>query len=71
MTTIPMLQKELEQAYKDIKYYKNRIERLNNQLQQKENIIKEVKEWSKKLQYETINASTRRELLEILDKENK
>ncbi len=44
MTTIPMLEKELDQAYKDIKYYKNRIERLNNQLQQKENIIKEVRE---------------------------
>ena len=45
MTTIPMLEKELEQAYKDLKYYKNRNEKLNNQLQQKENIIKEVREY--------------------------
>lgn len=44
MTTIPMLEKELEQAYKDIKYYKNRIERLNNQLQQKENKIEKLME---------------------------
>lgn len=36
MTTIPMLEKELEQAYKDLNYYKNRNEKLNNQLQQKE-----------------------------------
>ena len=45
MTTIPMLEKELEQAYKDLNYYKNRNEKLNNQLQQKENIIKEVREY--------------------------
>ena len=47
----------------------NRIcKQLKSQLQQKENIIKEVREWEKKLQYETINNSVRKELLEILDK---
>lgn len=33
--------------------------------------IKEVREWSKKLKYETLWQTTREELEEILDKENK
>lgn len=82
MTTIPMLQKELEQAYKDIKYYKNRIERLNNQLQQKEKIIKEVREYLEEhttyerygyideLQLVDLDFSIK-DLKQILDKENK
>ncbi len=41
---------------------------LQTQLQQKENIIKEVREWAKKLKYETLWQSTREELLKILDK---
>ena len=69
MTTIPMLQEELEQAYKDIKYYKNRTERLRNQLQQKENIIKEVREYIEKASYFQGNKILEeKELLEILDK---
>ena len=44
MTTIPILEEELKEAYRDLKYYKNYSERLKNQLQQKENIIKEVRE---------------------------
>ena len=72
MTTIPMLQEELEQAYKDIKYYKNRTERLRNQLQQKENIIKEVREYIEKASYFQGNKILEeKELLEILDKENR
>lgn len=49
----------------------NDYENTKNQLQQKENIIKEVREWSKKLKYETLWQTTREELEEILDKENK
>lgn len=74
MTTIDYLQKELEKALDDISYYKIRIERLNNQLQQKENIIKEVREYIEKhiVMFKCgnmlidINVD---ELLEILDKE--
>jgi len=75
MTTIPMLEKELEQAYKDLNYYKNRNEKLNNQLQQKENIIKEVREYIENNgHYDFYNldiAVDGKKILEILDKENK
>lgn len=73
MTTIPMLEKELEQAYKDLNYYKNRNEKLNNQLQQKESIIKEVREYIEKhiSMFKNGNMLVDMnvdELLEILDK---
>ena len=72
MTTIPMLQKELEQAYKDLNYYKNRNEKLNNQLQQKENIIKEVREYiGSKEHYEDDFDTEIEKVYKILDKENK
>ena len=69
MTTIPMLEKELEQAYKDLNYYKNRNEKLNNQLQQKENIIKEVREYIEDLYDVRFTDKDKRKILEILDKE--
>ncbi len=46
------------------------LDNLQQESQQKENIIKEVREWSKKLKYETLWQTTREELEEILDKEN-
>lgn len=67
MTTIPILEEELKEAYRDLKYYKNYSERLRNQLQQKENIIKEVRERLIKPS-KFIERTERLKLLEILDK---
>lgn len=72
MTTIPMLEKELKQANKDLYYYKNYSERLRNKLQQKKNIIKEVREYLKDLKYDTecckVCDTMSNKVLEILDK---
>ena len=70
MTTIPMLEKELKEAYRDLKYYKNYSERLRNKLQEKENIIKEVREFIYKCNdgKQGINYSGCSKLLDILDK---
>ena len=70
--------------YKDFKFFINdysitiyspQMKELENQLQQKENIIKEVREyvnkmWLVKLTPDTVS-QTKFELLEILEKENK
>jgi len=75
MITIPMLEKELKQANKDLYYYKNYSERLRNKLQQKENIIKEVREYIEKMTYDNPDTDFELEVntvlgnaLEILDK---
>ena len=69
MTTIPQLTKELEEAYKDIRYYKNRIENLNGKLQQKENIIKEVRELLKNDYFEDGSFKNEEKVFDLLDKE--
>lgn len=75
MTTIPMLEKELEQVNKDLYYYKNYSERLINKLQQKENIIKEVRKkiryWQQDYMETYISTDELDEILEILDKVDK
>jgi DNA repair exonuclease SbcCD ATPase subunit len=78
MTTIGYLQNELDKALDDIRYYKRRIERLNTQLQQKDNIIKEVKSQLDYLETysskEDVFEDMKRRLdkiEKIIDKENK
>ena len=63
---------EMARCFEERKILAKEIERLNKELEFEKLKNKEVREYiEEKLKYETINASTRRELLEILDKENK
>lgn len=61
------LHKEIERLNKELELYKDNHEHLNNLLQQKDNIIKEVREYADKM----LESYDSKGLLEILDKENK
>ena len=64
--------KEIEKLNNELNLYKDNHEYLNNQLQQKENIIKEVREYVEHKasirECYMINGKEYKELLEILDK---
>lgn len=58
--------------YSEISDLESKIDDLQHQLEQKENIIKEVREYIEKASYFQGNkVLNEKELLEILDKENK